>query len=242
MQETQRKTSVQGAALIAGFAILTSAVAAPFAELYAYPKLVVPDEAAETARHILSNGRLFIFMIFGYLITFFCDIVIAWALYILLKPVNEDVSLFTAWLRLVYAVIAVVALNNLVTVWRLLNTPDYLKMFQPDQLYVQAMIYVRAFRNHWYFGMIFFAIHLLLLGYLVIRSHFIPRILGVLLMITGIGYLLTTVRPYLLPNVNVDFAQYTFYGELIFMFWLLLRGSKIRETNFRDSAQSISPA
>jgi Domain of unknown function (DUF4386) len=91
------------------------------------------------------------------------------------------------------------------------------------------MIYFRAFKNHWYFGIIIFGAHLLLLGYLVFRSHYIPRILGVVLIITGLGYLLTTIRPYLFPNINVDFAKFTFYGELIFMLWLLIKGSRIKE-------------
>ncbi len=154
---------------------------------------------------------------------------IAWALYILLKPVNENLSLLTAWFRLVYTVIALVALNNLVTVFQLLDTPGYLKVFEPDQLYGHAMLYLRAFRNHWYFGIIFFGIHLVFLGYLVIKSNYIPGVPGVVLIITGEGYLLTNIRPYLLPNVNVDFAKYTFYGELIFMLWLLIKGSRIKE-------------
>jgi len=139
--------------------------------------------------------------------------------------------MLTAWFRLVYTIIALVALNNLVTVLRLLTTPDYLTVFQPDQLYAQSMIYLRAFRNHWYFGIIFFGIHLVFLGYLVFRSNYIPRILGVVLIITGLGYLLTTLRPYLFPGINVDFARFTFYGELIFMLWLLIRGSRIKELN-----------
>ncbi len=80
---------------------------------------------------------------------------IAWALYILLKPVNENLSLLTAWFRLVYTVIALVALNNLVTVFQLLDTPGYLKVFEPDQLYGHAMLYLRAFRNHWYLELYF---------------------------------------------------------------------------------------
>ncbi|MBA4141065.1 MAG: DUF4386 family protein [Segetibacter sp.] len=67
------------------------------------------------------------------------------------------------------------------------------------------------------------------LGYLVIKSNYIPGVPGVVLIITGEGYLLTNIRPYLLPNVNVDFAKYTFYGELIFMLWLLIKGSRIKE-------------
>jgi Domain of unknown function (DUF4386) len=226
---TVNKTSLPTAALLTGFALLGSVIAAPFAELYVFPKLVVPYKAAETAKNIIAHQALFLSAIFAYLITFFCDIVIAWGLYVLLKPVNEHLSLLTAWFKLVYTVIALVALNNLVTAYRLLTTPDYLTLFEPNQLYAQAMIYLRAFRNHWYFGIIFFSIHLGLLGYLVFRSGYIPKILGIVLIITGLGYLLTTLRPYLFPNINVDVARFTFYGELIFMLWLLFKGSKIRE-------------
>jgi len=231
MTNRTNKTSLRAAALIAGFAIFTSAMAAPFAELYVYPKLVVPYNGAETAKNIMANKTLFVAGMFAYLITFMCDVVIAWGLYVLLKPVNENLSLLAAWFRLVYSVLALVALNNLVTAFRLLTTPDYLTIFEPARLYAQAMVSLRAFRNHWYFGIIFFAIHLEILGYLITRSNYIPKILGVLLIITGLGYLLTTVRPYLFPDINVDFAMYTFYGELIFMLWLLIKGPGIKESN-----------
>ncbi len=223
------KTSLRTAALIAGIGLLIMVIAAPFAELYVYPKLIVPENAAETANNIIANKPLFISAIFGYLITFICDLVVAWALYVLLKPVSKNLSLLTAWFRWVYTGIALVALLNLVTVLRLLNTSDTLAVFQPDQLHAQVMLSLTAFRTQWHFGLLFFGIHLGLLGYLVLRSKYIPRILGILLIIAGLGYLLTTLKPYLFPSINLDFAEYTFYGELIFMLWLLIKGSRIKE-------------
>jgi hypothetical protein len=229
--DNSSKFSLPAAALIAGIAILGSVISAPFAEMYVFPKLVIPYKTAETAVNIIAHRTLFIAAIFAYLITFICDLIITWALYILLKPVHPELSLLTAWFRLVYTVIALVALNNLVTSFRLLTTPEYLTIFKEDQLYAEAMIYLRAFRNHWYFGIIFFGIHLILLGYLVFKASYIPKILGIILAVTGLGYLLTTTRPFLFPDVNVDFAKYTFYGELIFMLWLLIKGSKIKSVN-----------
>jgi hypothetical protein len=224
-----KNISLRKAALIAGLSLLVSVATAPFAELYALPKLIIQDKAAETVQNIIANQSLFIAAIFSYLLAFICDLTLAWSLYILLRPVNADLSLLTAWLRLTYTIIALVALNNLITVFRLLTTSDYLILLGKDQLYAQAMIYLRAFRNHWYFGIIFFGIHLLFLGFLIIRSNYIPKLLGIILLVTGMGYLLTTLQPYLFPNLNVDFAQYTFYGELIFMLWLLLKGSRLKE-------------
>jgi len=231
MVNSTTNTPIRRAAIIAGIGLLIMVIAAPFAELFVFPKLVVPGNATETAKNIVANKTLFISGIFGYLITFICDLLVSWALYVLLKPVNENLSLLTAWFRLVYTVIALVALLNLVTVFRLLNASAYLTVFQPDQLHAQAMLSLDAFRSQWYFGLLFFAIHLVLLGYLVFRSNYIPRILGVLLAIAGLGYMLTTLKPYLFPHVNIDFAMYTYYGELIFMLWLLIKGSRIKETN-----------
>jgi hypothetical protein len=228
---TTNKMTLGTAALVAGIGLLIMVIAAPFAELYVFPKLIVPGNATETAGNIIANQKLFTAAIFGYLITFICDLLVAWALYALLKPVNENLSLLTAWFRLVYTVIALVALLNLVTIVRLLSTSGTLAALAPDQLSAQIMLSLSTFRSNWYFGLVFFGIHLGLLGYLVFRSGYIPRILGVLLVITGLGYLLTNLKPYLFPDINLDFAEYTFYGELIFMLWLLIRGPKIRETD-----------
>ena len=231
MTATGNQVSLRTAALIAGFSILLMAIAAPFAELYVYPRLVVRDDAVETTVNILANKSLFVMGILGYLVTFVCDVVAAWALYVLLRPVNRDVSLLTGCFRLVYGVVSFVALLNLVTLLRVLNTAESLPVFGPDQLHAQVKLSLSAFKSNWSFGILFFGAHLALLGYLVLRSHYIPRILGLLLVISGLGYLVTTLGPYVLPGVDLHIANYTFYGELIFMLWLLIRGWKIHDVN-----------
>lgn len=224
-----QKISLSSAALIAGIGLLVMALAAPFAELYVLPKLIVPYMTAETAANIQAHESLFTGAIYAYFITFICDLVVAWALYILLKPVNEHLSLLTAIFRWVYTVIAIVALMNLITALQLITTPKYLTFIEKDQLYAQAMISIRAFKNHWYFGLSLFAVHLFLLGYMVIKSTYIPKIFGILLIVTGAGYLLNSIRPYFFPSVSIDFAMYTFFGELLFMLWLLIKGGRLQE-------------
>ncbi|MGE5394587.1 MAG: DUF4386 domain-containing protein, partial [Candidatus Saccharibacteria bacterium] len=228
--DSASKISTASAALIAGLGLLVMAVAAPFAELYVLPKLIVPYMTAQTAANIQAHESLFTAAIYAYFITFICDLIVAWALYILLKPVNEHLSLLTALFRWVYTVIAIMALMNLITALGLLTTPKYLTIFEKDQLYAQAMVSIRAFKNHWYFGIILFAIHLFLLGYMVIKSTYIPKILGILLIITGTGYLLNSIRPYFFPSISIDFAMFTFFGELVFMLWLLIKGRKLAVT------------
>ena len=78
-------------------------------------------------------------------------------------------------------------------------------------------------------GLVLLGIHLGLLGYLVYRSNYIPRILGILLAIAGLGWLIYELNPYLYPDADLGFIMITFFGEPIFMLWLLVRGWKIQE-------------
>lgn len=235
MENTIKRTgqiNLNSAALIAGISLLVMVICAPFAEMYVFPKLIVRFQPTETVKNILENKQLFVSGIFAYLITLIGDLVLTWALYILLKPVSKHMSLLTAWFRLVYTIVSLVALNHVITSFRLVTNADYLLFLTQEQINAMAMMNINTFKIHWYFGMIFFALHLLLLGYLITRSSYIPKIIGILLIITGLGYFVSCVQPYLFPSVNVGFVDFTFYGELVFMLWLLIRGHKIKaDTN-----------
>jgi hypothetical protein len=218
--------TLRQAALVAGFAYLLNPVT--YAE-YVYPKLVIPGNIGQTAQNISSHGGLFLAAMFCYLISFIGDVVIAWALYVLLVPVNRSLSLLTAWFQLVYAAVALGGTLNLVTVFRLLNTPEYLTFFGSSQLHAQVYLLVNSFQYDWAISMVLFGIHLVMLGCLIYRSGYIPWILGILLVIDGLGRVTESLRPYLFPNAHLGFLVITFLGELFFMFWLVIRGWKIQE-------------
>jgi hypothetical protein len=223
--------TLRQAALIAGFGVLIMAFAALFAEFFVYARLVIPGNIEQTTQTIAANKGLFLAGIFAYLITFVCDVIVAWAFYVLLIPVNRSLSLLAGWFRLVYAVIALFGLSKLVTVFRVLSTPNYLTVYGSDQLHAQVRLLLNSFQYEWGMGLVLFGIHLGLLGYLVYRSDYIPRILGILLAIAGLGWVIDSLRPYLYPNVDLGFVMIASVGELIFIFWLLLRGWKIQEPN-----------
>lgn len=214
------------AALVAGFAYLLNP--APYAE-YVYAKLVVPGNAEQTAQNISLHGGLFLASIFSYLISFIGDVVLAWSLYVLLARVNRPLSLLAAWFQVVYAAVALCGTLNLLTVFRLLNTPDYIKAFGLGPLHAQAYLLLNTFRYDWSMSLILFGIHLVLLGYLIFRSRYIPRIIGILLVVDGLVWVIYSVGPYLFPNMPLGFLTITFFGELIFMFWLLIKGWKLQE-------------
>ncbi len=224
------ETSLSKAALVAGIGLLIMVIAAPYAEFYAYGGLIVWGDARETAQNITENKARFLSGLFGYLITLICDVFVAWALYILLRPVSRTVSLLTAWFRLVYAVLALAALSNVARALHMLRAPEYLSVFETDQLHAQVMLALRAVGHGWDLGFAFFSIHLGLLGFLVLRSGYIPKILGVLLMINGLGYFIEYVlKPYLFPEAGTGFLMATYFGEVVFMLWLLVKGRRIAE-------------
>src|SRR5271166_3956727 len=128
--------TLRQAALVAGISYLLMPVA--YAEFAIYPKLVIPGNIEQTSQNIVAHGRLFGAAILCYLITFVLDVVIAWALYVLLVPVNRSLSLLTAWFRLMYTALGLFSLLNLVTVFRLLHTQDYLTEFGPGALHAQV--------------------------------------------------------------------------------------------------------
>lgn len=228
-------------ALIAGFAYLLMPVT--FAEFYINPKLLIPGNIEQTAQNIVGHGTLFGVAILCYLITLVLDVVIAWALYILLVPVNRSVSLLAAWFRLIYTAIALFSMLKLTTVYRLLHTPDYLKAFGSGPLHAQVMLLLNSYRYEWSMSLIIFGIHLGLLGYLIYRSGYIPRILGFLLVIDGLGWVITPLKPYLYPNAHLGFFFPMSFVELLLPRWLVIRGWKIQEptARYRAAATNANP-
>jgi len=191
----------------------------------------VPGDATTTANNIMTSEILFRIGICSILIVLICDVVVAWALYIFLKQVNESLSLLTAWFRLVYAATLGIALLNFVIVLILLSGANYLAVFETDQLHAQVMLFINAFYDVWAIGLIVFGFHLLSLGYLAFKSDYIPKILGVLLMLAGLSYLIDYIGNFLFPNLDAAISMVLGWGELLFMFWLLFKGVKLQQTN-----------
>jgi hypothetical protein len=218
--------SIRKSAIVAGLGLLLMAILAPIANFGVFETLIVPGEATTTANNIMASPGLFRTGIFVFLIVAILDVVVAWALYILLKPVNKSLSLLAAWFRVVYAAILAISLSNLLIVLQLLNGDGYLKAFETNQLYAQVMLFLNAFTDGWDLGLVIFGLHLLVLGYLVFKSGYLPKILGILVIVAGLGYLIDNLGKLLSSNYNLTIAMFTFIGEVLLIFWLLWRGIK----------------
>jgi hypothetical protein len=155
------------------------------------------------------------------------DIVVAWALLTFLEPVHKGVAMLAAWLRLIYAAVFAVAISQLVGVLPLLGNAQYLTTFSIDQRRAEALLAIQAYQDIWDVSLILFGLHLVLIGYLAYKSGYVPRILGVLLVITGAGYLVDSFGGLLVASYSVSVAAFLFVGEPLFMLWLLVKGRNI---------------
>jgi len=219
--------TLRAAAVIAGLAYLLDPVS--YAEFTLYPKLVVSGNVEQTVANIAAHHGTFLMMLFFYFINFCEDIVVAWALYYLLAPVNRAVSALAALFQLVYAGIALVGLLNLATIYHMLTIPEYAATLGTRLLHADVNLLLHTFRTYYSLGLILFGIHLILIGALIVRAKYMPWWLGVALVIDGAGWIVTELQPYLFPNVNVDWLFYTFLGELLLMLWLLIMGWRIKQ-------------
>ena len=226
-ETTEGPVSLAKASLVAGVGLLVMVLTVPFAEFYIFSRLTGQD-SLETANNILNNDNLFKTGILLHFITQICDVTVAWALYILLKPVNKDFSLLTAWFRLVYTAVYLIALTNLIKVINLVK--DGRPSINAEQIELDNAVefYMNSFQLEWEFGLLIFGVYLCLLSYLVYQSDYIPKIYEILLWVAGFGYTLNTIGHWLFPELNTGFLVITFFGEIIFMFWLLTKGTQLK--------------
>jgi hypothetical protein len=206
--------SLRTASLIAGLGLALIVVLAPFGNFVAVQPLITPGDAAKTAQDILNSEALFRWGIASLVLTAVLDMIVAGALLVVFAPVSRGVSMMAALFRVAYTAVFLVGISQLVVALGLLRDPP------------QAMRAVDAYNTIWLVGLIFFGVHLMLLGYLAYRSGYMAKIFGILLVVAGLGYLVDGFGTVLVPNYSMNIAQFTFVGEAALMFWLLIRGTR----------------
>ncbi|MGI2329134.1 DUF4386 domain-containing protein [Planococcus sp. YIM B11945] len=223
-------------ARVAGFSLLLVVVAGLFANVFVMGGLWIPDDAAATVNNITANELLFRFGILSFIIMCILDIVIAWALYVLLKQVNKNVALLAILFRIVFAAISSASLFNFLSVLQVLSNDAPLEANETNQIGLEVMAFIDAINNAGTIGLVFFSVHLLLLGYLIFKSGFIPKVFGILMLLSGLGYFIDNILWVLLANdtdLMAIFSLIVFVlaviAELAFGIWLLVKGKKIME-------------
>jgi Domain of unknown function (DUF4386) len=211
-------------ARIAGVFYLLTIVARMFVEIFVRNRLVVSDDAAATATNILAHGPLWQWGFAGDIISFASYIALTALLYEVFKPVSRSLSLVAVFFSLVASVVqAISSLFHLAPLF-LLGGASYLRVFTVDQLQALALLFLRlraaAYHN---IGLVFFGVYLLSVGTLILRSTFLPRILGVLMVLAGLSYVLF-LSPPLVQSLQPYILVFPGVGQISLCLWLLVMG------------------
>jgi len=211
----------------AGVLYLVIIACALFSEVAVRSGLVVPGDAMATAGNISRSELLFRIGFVSDVVAFVSDVVVAVLLYVLLRPVSRVLSLTAAGFRLTGTAIYGVNLLNHLAPLLLLGRSSYLGAFEPGQAEALALFFLELHGNGYDLGLIFFGFHCLAVGYLLYKSDFFPKVLGVLMVLAGAAYLLGSGTLFLFPD-RADAVAFVYaaplIGALALGLWLVGRG------------------
>jgi hypothetical protein len=200
--------STSKAALVVGIAFISSIFIVTLVDDFLLANFVVPGDTEALASDIEANGRRFGFAIVGYLFVLALDAIIGLALYVVLKPANKNLASLTAVLRLLYAFTLIIGLFALA--------------FQIIDVYGYASIKL--------LGYLFFALHIFVLGYSVFKSEYIPKSLGVLLVLASFTYIVFFVDFQLPETIEIITMLTMAVAELSLSIWLMVKRNGLPES------------
>src|SRR6266550_5136893 len=235
------KTSPRLTARVTGLLYLLTILTGVFAQGFVSERLVVSDAAA-TATNILAHRSLFewsftVYMIemACYMIEMACQIMTTALFYFLLRPVSRSIALVAAFLSLSGCIIMTFSRVFYIVPLFVLGGVPYLNVFSPQQLQGLALLFLKVNDRGAAMALAFFRFKSLLNGYLIFRSAFLPRVLGVLSMLGGLGWL-TFLYPPLGYSVFLYVAVFALLGSAAMIFWLIVFG--VNEQRWRERANA----
>lgn len=240
MVERIPESSPRFKARMAGVFQLLEAITAGSPGVFILGRLVVDGNAAVTAANILGHERLYWLGFVSLLIGVVFHVAWAFLMYELLKPVNRSVSLLAAFVILVCC--AIQAITNLFYLAPLLilQSGSSLSAFTPEQLQALALLFLKLNQYAFNINLVFFGLWCVLTGYLIFRSTFLPRILGVLLVIDGLGFV-TYLYPPLAYHLFIPYiAVASALGEIPLELWLIVMGVNVQRWKGQAGAAMAS--
>lgn len=238
------EASPQAYARIGGLLYLIIIVCGAFAEGFVTNSLVAPGDAATTAHNIMAAPALWSLGVAGDFIVVLCAVPLLWIEYLLLRPVSKQLVLLAVAFNVVSLAVEAISKLFLLLVMPILASADYSKSFEPQQLQMLANLALKSHDVAFNIALIFFGCTCLVNGYLIFKSGYLPRFIGVLMQIAGLSYLLAcfaalfapTLADLLIPAVLIP----PLVGESSFCLWLLLKGVNVSKWQERI-ANPLSP-
>ena len=231
--------SQRTAAKVAGVAGLLAFILVVFGNYVLLEPLVIPRNAADTARNILAHQTQFRVALICFITYGIGAIVLLTALYVVLAPVNRGLALTGALFRLVFAMLWLMAPLNSLAALRLLGDASYLKVFEPDRLQALARVQLAGSFDDYYVGLPFFGLAATVCAWLWFKSNYIPKGLALFGVISSAWCVFCAVVYLIFPNFNKIVNDYIFDSpmalfELALSFWLLFKGLKAGDNSEAD--------
>lgn len=212
-------------ARLTGIAMLLSIVFGVLGEAYLPGRIVVTGDAAATAANIVDHPTLFRLTFAAYLVEGICDISLAFLFYVLLRPVNRSVALLSAFFGIASMLTYAVAQSSFYASSLVLRETGGMAAFTVGQREALALLAIRISSTIAGLFLALYGIASMLRGYLIMRSGYIPKILGILLMIAGAGFFLRTTTFLLAPAYSKAYLLFPMaVAGIPLMLWLLFRG------------------
>jgi len=223
-------------ARIAGVFYLIITACALFAYLYVRGQVIVPGDMARTAANFLGHEQLYRTGFSAAVIVVICNPPMGLILYELLKVVNPRLALLALVFIIISTTIEAVNLFNYITPLFTLTLPEYRGAFDPDELQALARGPIRLFGYAFSVSLTFFGVFCALNGYLILRSKFLPAVLGLLMIVAGVTYWINSFQLFLaLPIPYIQWV--TLIAELSLALWLLVVG--VNEAKWRTRTQAL---
>ena len=237
-QIARSRSSVQTYARVAGLLFLVSILAGGFGEAYAPSQLIVSADAAATARNIRALDELFRISFLSYLVEAVCDLSLALIFYVLLRPVSHGLALLSAFFGIISTTLfAVSEVFYFAGPTLLLHGASYLKAFSPDQLNAMALLSFHLFGYSSGMFAAFYGIGWVLRAVLIIRSGYLPSLIGVLLLLGGLAFIARNIALVLAPSFGSGYFLWILMpGVLLLALWLLVRGVNVSKWEAANAA------
>jgi hypothetical protein len=214
------------AAIVSGVLLLGMTIIAPIAHFKILSNLFVQGDMHQLYLNLFVHRQDVLTASILLFITALFDIIIAVSLYLIFKNNFPQLSQIMGLLRIIYGGAFIIITTHLASVYALLqsNPPDSYTIHEKSGVFLYSLY--ERFNSSWTVILALFGIHLILLGVLLFRSSSGSRIIGILIIAAGIGYSLDGISKLITPGSSLTISQYTFAGEVFFIFWLLLKGVK----------------
>jgi hypothetical protein len=236
-----RTASIQTYARIAGVLFLLSFLAGGFGEAYVPSRLMVSTDATATAQNIKAFDSLFRLGFAGYLVEAVCDISLSLIFYVLLRAVHKDLALLATFFGLVGTAVFAAAELFYLAPALILGGAGYLKIFSPDQLNSLALLSLRLFAYGGAMFIAFYGVAWVIRGHLIFRSGYLPKFLGVLMMLAGLGFITRNFLLVFAPTyASGGLLLLMLPGGLLLTVWLLVKGVDVPKWKERAPTSEIT--